>query len=613
MTGPKSEILFHGCGVASGITLGTAVKLDSHQRVELKTSLVPDQLESEVNRFRAAVEASRRQMAELKVSLEEKVGKEHAFVIDAHILMLEDRSLLAEIEGIIRSECANSEWAVRKAAATIQQAYQSLEDEYFRERASDIEYVVERILINLAGSEPFDWDHLAGDLVIVAHDFSPSSFAAVDLERIRGLALESGGRSSHSAIIARSLCLPSVMQIPDFVHFVSTGDAILVNGDEGEVVVNPREERVAECRARIEESGMRALPGPGGAALPAATRDGATVSLRANTELPHEVRVATACGAEGIGLFRSEFLFFAHSTGFPSSEDQYLTYRMLVEAMAPHPVAIRTLDTGAEQIWTGSDLSGCANPSMGLRGIRLSLRTRDLFRAQVEAILRAAQFGSVEMIFPMVSTVEEIWRAKEVVREVGRSLSARDGAAVDVSIGAMIEVPAAVLMLESIAREVDVLCVGTNDLTQYLMAVDRDNPEVANLFQPLHPSIVQCLQRIAEVSNTLGRPARICGEISANPLVAVLLVGMGFRQLSMNPRSMAIIRKTVSSIRVDAAERLAERILRLSTTQEIVECMVAEVSRILPLDLGQYVREITNPVLGDGSATGFTPGRRVHA
>lgn len=593
MNSTKAEVLFQGNGVSPGVAFGSALKLDSYNRVILKTFIDEEMVEDEIERVQQAIQTSKEQLEGLKLRLEEQVGPEHGFILDVHILMLEDKNLMAEIISIIRNHGANAEWAVRQATDRIRHAYQSLDDQYFRERVSDIENVVERILLNLAGDKPFSWTSLPEDLIVVGHDFNPSTFACMDLQKVRALALESGGRTSHTAIIARSLRLPAVMEIKGFLSAVTTGDLLLVNGDEGQLVLNPSDERLSRLRSRLEEARLgvaESPPSQGGAVL---TGDGCRVSLQANTELPHEVLAARKCGAEGIGLFRSEFLFFAHPQGFPSMGEQLETYQMLAQEMAPYPVAVRTLDAGGDKTWARAEPSAEPNPSMGLRGIRLSLRAQGQFTAQVEAIFRASAHGKLEIVLPMISTLEELWEAKKLIEQVRCSIRlAGDQIPASIPIGAMIEVPAAVLTLDRLAHEVDFLCVGTNDLIQYLLAVDRENPQVAHLFQPLHPSILQCLIRIAATAKRLKKPARICGEMSSNPFFAVLFLGMGYDQLSMNPRFIPIIRRVVGAVTARAARKIVDKAMTFSTAQEIADFLIQEVSRLVKMDLTPFAKEI---------------------
>jgi phosphotransferase system enzyme I (PtsI) len=597
----KPEKIFQGNGVSPGLAIGNALKLDTRNHVVFKIHVDPSLVEREVGRFRRAVQASKEQLEARKSRLEEKVGHEHSYILDAHILMLEDPSLLVEIESNIQADTVNAEWAVRRATDRMRRAYESLEDEYFRDRVSDIENVMGRILVNLSGDNQVGWDALPDDLILVSNDFDPTTFATLDLQKIRGLALESGGRTSHTAIIARSLRLPAVMEVREFLNSVTTGDTLLLDGDEGLVVINPSLSRVHSVETRLEEfrsmADIPSLP----LESPSLRREGLALSLRANLEVPHEVDAARKCGAEGIGLFRSEFLFFAHPTGFPTLHEQIATYRMLAEAVHPFPVTIRTLDAGPDKVAPGTEFETQRNPSMGIRGIRMSLQSPALFEIQVEAILRSSSSAKMEIVLPMVSTLEEVWEARALIDGVRSRLDRLHQG--PVPLGIMVEVPAAVLALEALAREVDFVCVGTNDLVQYTLAVDRSNPQVSYLFQPLHPSILQCLSRVAEVTRKLNKPVRICGEISANPFVAVLLLGMGFGDLSMNAYSIPVIRSVLNSVRLESASRLAEKSLSFSTAREVSDYLIETVSELVRIDLTPYVREIRNQSESAGVST----------
>jgi phosphoenolpyruvate-protein phosphotransferase (PTS system enzyme I) len=589
----KTEMVFNGSGVSPGVVLGQALKLDSHNRLILKVHV--DDVEAEADRYLRAIESAKEQMETLKSRLEEKVGSEHSVILDAHLLILEDRSLNAEILAMVRNGHANAEWAVVRATAQLVHAYQSLEDEYFRERHSDIEQVAERILLNLSGDRPFSWEHLPGGLIIASRDFNPSNFATMDLQKVRGLVLESGGRTSHTAIISRGLRLPAVMGLRDLLASISTGDILLLNGDEGQVIVHPSRERIESLRERIEafESVTEyASAAPG---IKTVTKDGVAVSLRANTELPHELHAAKSCGAEGIGLFRSEFLYFGHPHRFPKMEEQLEAYRELVREMSPHAVAVRTLDAGSEQVGESEEVGSQPNPGMGLRGIRLSLHRKDVFRTQVEAILRASCDGKIEIVLPMISSVEEVWQSRELISRVQAKLLKQGVTLNPVPLGVMVEVPAAVLTLEALAKEVDFLCVGTNDLIQYTLAVDRGNPNVAYLFQPLHPAVLQCLDRISEVAGKTGKPVRICGEISSNPLFAVLLLGMGFTDLSMNPLSIPPIRQILREVPFEESRQIAREALKFVTANEVHQFLTQAVSKLVSWDLAPYANEIAAP------------------
>ncbi len=591
----RQERVFRGLGVSPGIIHGQALKLHSHNRFVFKLYVEDRHLDEEVARLETAIQRSREQLQALRVQLEQKVTHEHSFILEAHLLMLEDRSLISDIISTIRNTHANAEWAVLQATDQIRRALASLHDEYFRERASDIDDVAGRILVNLSGSESIRWSSLPHNLIVISHDFNPSSFAAMDLERVRGLALESGGRTSHTAIISRSLRIPAVMGISGFLAHVTSGDPVILDGEDGILVLNPTVERLADAGKRLSQFEQRGRSAPSSMPRASATRDGTPVALRANTDLPHEVVAAKMCGAEGIGLFRTDFYLVAQSAGVPDMRSQEETYTMLSREMSPHPVAVRTLDTGPE--YSSSRKAGLQreNANMGLRGIRRSLLEPDQFCSQVEAIIRAGQNGRLEIVLPMVTSKDEMRQAQSLIREVHSRVLKDTGKASRIPVGAMIEVPAAVMALDALAQEADFLCVGTNDLIQYLLAVDRGNPDVSHLFQPLHPAVLSSLKRIADVSRNRGIPARVCGEMSANPFFAVLLMGLGFSEFSMNAFSIPAIRELVNELAPETGREIARRALSLNSAPEIGDYLLESVTRAVQIDLSNYVNEVLLP------------------
>ena len=587
----KPEKFFRGSGVSSGIAYGNILKIDSRNRLTLK--ILVEDVEAEVRRFLNAIEISKVQVQILKTSLEEKVGEEHGVILDAHFLMLDDRMFHSEVMAIIREQRVNTEWALMYTTKRLVQAYRSLEDEYFRERSRDIEYVMERIVMNLSGEQPFNLKNLPEDVILVTRDFNPSSFAVIDLEKVRGLIMESGGWTSHTAILSRGLRLPAVMGVADIMDSVCTGDSVMLDGSSGEVILDPSPERIENVRQEsyVARTPVDAMPS---AAPETLTRNGTRIVLRANTEWNHELLAAKICGAEGIGLYRSEFIYFWHRQGGPSMEEQAEAYRMLVNEMRPYPVAIRTLDAGSENILGMESAAHGANPAMGLRGIRLSLQMRDAFRMQIEAILRAACDGSVEIVLPMISTIEEIREARKLINEVRSRLESSGLKIPYVPLGAMLEVPSAVLMMESLAKEADFFCVGTNDLIQYLMAVDRENSQVAYLYKPLHPCVLAYMSKIAGIMEKVKKPVRICGEMSANPFFAVLLLGMGFTQFSMNPLSIALIRQAFAETSIKEAEKIVREVLTMETASDVYAYLIPAVSGMIPFDLSAWAKSI-NP------------------
>lgn len=578
----KPEIVLCGTGVSSGTAFGQVLKIDRSNRVIFKIEI--EDILAEERRFVEAIEISKRQVQGMKSSLEEKVGGDHGVILDMHFLMLDDRVFRDEILNNIRRNRVNAEWALAQARDRFAKAYKSLEDEYFRERYSDIEHVSERILMNLSGEQSFSLSNLPDDVVLAAYDFNPYGFAVMDLEKVRGLITESGGRTTHTAILSRGLRIPAVMGIKNLMSSLSTGDSVMLYGDTGQIVVNPGSKRI--------ENELQRPAGRLPAAVPRRrtrlkTRDGVSVSLCANIEFEHEIEAARSYGAEGVGLYRSELLYFRHPDGKPSIEEQLDVYRKLADEMKPHAVSIRTLDAGAEKALPSEKPELCANPNMGLRGIRLSLRSQDTFQTQIEAILRASCYGRVEMTLPMVTTIEEIRETRRLIAETRRRLTSSQTKIPIVPLGVMLEVPAAVLMMESLATEADFFCVGTNDLIQYLLAVDRGNDQVAYLYQPLHPCVLSCLSYIAKTAGKMKKTVRVCGEISSNPFYAVLLLGMGFTRLSMNAMSIPFIRRIIGEVSFSDARKIARKALTLTTAKDVYEYLTPAVARAVPIDLNR--------------------------
>ena len=587
----KPEIVLQGTGVSPGTAFGQLLKIDSRNRVIFKMEV--KDAEAEARRFMDAIEISKRQVEALKSRLEEKVGVEHGVILDMHFLILDDRVFHNEILDSIRRHRANAEWALAQARDHFIEAYKSLEDEYFRDRFSDIEHVAERILMNLRGEQPFSLSNLPDGVVLAAYDFNPSGFAVMDPGKVRGLITESGGRTTHTAILSRGMHIPAVMGIKNLMSSISTGDSVMLYGDTGQVVVNPTRKRIENAlqtpSAHSPRAGMRPR-----ARLK--TKDGVPVSLRANIEFEHEAAAVKTSGAEGVGLYRSEVLYLRHAKGKPTLKEQLGAYSKLAEEMKPLPVSIRTLDAGAEKALPSETAEHHSNSNMGLRGIRLSLRSPDTFKTQIEAILRAACSGRIEMILPVITTIEEVRKARLIIAETRRRLASSNIKVPAVPLGIMLEVPSAVLMMESLAAEVDFFCVGTNDLIQYLMAVDRGNDEVAYLYQPLHPCVLHYLTHIAKIAAKTKKPARVCGEISANPFYAALLLGIGFNQLSMNSLSIPLVRQVIGAISMNDMRKIARKALTLTTAKDVYEYLTPAVTRAvsIDIDLGSWAEEI-NP------------------
>jgi phosphotransferase system enzyme I (PtsI) len=533
-----------------------------------RLTLAPAQVEGEVRRLEDAIALSRDQLQAVKERLSREVGAPHAYIFDAHLLMLEDPLLRERAAAIVREESVNAEWALRAVSESLHALFSQFSDAYLRERSTDLDDVIGRVQLNLRGSpEAPSLGRLPGPVVLVAGDLTPSEAAELDWERVLAIVTDVGSSTYHTAIIARSLGIPAVAGLKEATRQIPAGSQLVVDGTGGEVVVDPSGPaldafRAAQERHRAEEERLR-----GTRALAACTLDGVAVRLEANVEFPEEAATAQLYGAEGIGLFRSEYLL-GRGLRFPGEEQQLDVYRRLVEQMHPHPVTVRTWDVGLEAL--GPSGPSSPNPALGERALRLLRRSPEPFRVQLRALLRAGRNGQVRIMFPFVSGPGDLRLALALLDEVKASLRA-EGVAFreDVPVGVNLEVPSAAVVADLLAQEVDFFSVGTNDLIQYLLAVDRTDPRVSALYEPLHPAVLRTLGRIAAAAEAHGRPLSVCGEMAGQPVEAVLLVGLGFRALSMAPSAIPRVKAALRAVRADEARALAERCLALSTCEEI--------------------------------------------
>ena len=569
----QEELRCKGLGVSEGIVLGRVLRLQDGTRDVYRAEIDGADLERERRRFRAAVRLSRRQLETIKERAEKELGRGHAYIFDAHLLFLEDAKLTRDVEDYIVKERANAEWAAKVVGDRLLSIYMQINDEYLRERGSDIEDVIQRLLANLTG-EGRSHPKLSEDAVIVAQDLLPSTIAELDLNHVRAIATDSGGWTSHMSIIARGLGLTAVVGLRDFYYRTRTGDQIIVDAQRGEVILNPLAATVERYEFTAQTSSPTVTVAPQGVSGPVTTKNGIEIALRANVELPTEFEAIRRFGACGVGLFRSEFLL--SRPGLLLSEDeQFVSYRALAEAAGPEGAVIRLFDLGGE---TGYELSDRPerNPALGLRAIRFGLKNAKVMRSQVRAILRAAKFGNLRLVIPMVADVADIRRAKKIIAEELASLSNEGVEHAQVKIGAMVEIPSAVLTADKIAAEVDFFELGTNDLVQYTLAVDRGNDHVSEWFRTLHPAVLFGINRTLQVALDSGIPTIVCGEMASTPAYVVLLVGMGAVDLSMTPAAIPRVRSTLAQIDTAEAEVLAKRCLQCAIADEVEDIVRTE-------------------------------------
>ncbi len=566
-----------GIGVSPGISIGEVLLTERVVFTSRKEKISSSQVEQELRRLKSAIERTKEQLVIIREEVKEKIGGEHSFIFDAHLLILEDNSLLSRLERIIKEERTRTEWAISRVHDEAIEIFESITDEYFRQRKSDVSDVLSKIYRNLefTGQKK---ESGAEDRILVGHDLLPSE-AALKLSRgnVLAVAIDVGGQTSHTAILARSLNIPAVMGLRNITQKVKNGDCLIVDGTDGEVIINPplaikkefisKKKKYDDYRKELQKT----------AKLSPSTLDGVKFSPLANIELPEEVNLAFSLGAEGIGLFRSEFIYFKNSV-LPSEEDHFRIYSRIAKEAYPFPVYIRTVDIGGEKSLQQLKIEKEPNPALGLRAIRFSLRDREQFKIQLRAILRASAQKNVRLLIPMITEIEEIGEVKLLIDEVKEELrESRLEFDEDIPLGVMIEVPAAAAITDIIVKEVDYLSIGTNDLIQYYLAVDRSNELVSYLFKPLHPSVLRLIEFIIESAHKEGKEVTVCGEMAADPLSAIVLFGLGIRKFSMNPIFIPRIKKALRSLESKTVVKIIQKAMKLKTAQEIEEFIIESI------------------------------------
>lgn len=555
----------HGAGIGAGIFIGSATVF-RHDRPEVpEYSLDEGQVEGEVARFRAAVQRARHRLLSLQRSLPLDAPSEIGTFIDAHVLMLDDPLIAEQPVTVIREQRRNAEWALMTQSTLLIDAFDRIEDSYLRSKKLDVEQVVNRVqdeLLNSSTDTDDPFEVALDGQVVVTHDLSPADAVLLRNRRMGAFVTNLGSPISHTAILARSLRVPAVLGLHGAIRYIRTGDTLIVDGGRGLVLIEPDAQTVREYRQRQRQQALYHRSLEDLKDTEARTRDGETIALMANIELPEEVQSSLRVGASGIGLYRTEFLFMNRDDP-PSEEEQFDTYRRVVEAMR-RPVVIRTLDLGADKQVDGGRTSRGAgmNPSLGLRAVRLCLREPNLFRPQLRAILRASAFGPVQIMVPMMSSVSELGQVLEMIAEVKRELHRqREAFDPQVPVGGMIEVPAAAIAADVFADRLDFLSIGTNDLIQYTLAIDRVDDDVSYLYDPLHPSVLRLIHNTIRAGDAAGIPVAMCGEMAGDPDYTRLLLGLGLRVFSMDPDAVPEVKKRVLDAVVGELKSAADKML----------------------------------------------------
>ncbi len=575
--------ILQGLPASAGIAIGQAVLIDTKKIERYPQIRITDAfVEDEIERFRTAVNLSQEQLREAKAKLEaQNIIPEHAQIIDTHLLMLKDPSLYDKVKTLIKEDLINAEWALKIALLDIEKRFIDLSDEYIRSRIDDTHFVGERIIRNLIGKEVSKL-HLHEKSIIVAHDLSPADTAMLDKNMVMGFATDVGGLTSHTAIIARSLEIPAVVALEEASR-INPGDTIILDGITGTLIVNPSDEQIEDYIQRAKSYQSMELKLKEKARHPAITKDGLHVVVSGNLELKNEVSSVLEHGAEGIGLYRTEFLFL-NREDMPSEDEHFEAYKSVVETVSPYNTVIRTLDLGGDKLFSSlTDLREEINPVMGLRAIRLCLKEVEIFKTQLRGILRASHYGNTSIMFPMISGMEELLRAKEILEETKQELR-RESIPFDedLSVGIMIEVPSAAVIADLLAKEVDFFSIGTNDLIQYALAIDRGNEYVNYLYDPLHPSVLRLIKMTLDAGHNAGITVSMCGEMAGRSIYTPILLGLGIDRLSTNSFAISHVKEMARRIDISKCRQVADEILAMKTSAQVDLFMINEVKKHAP-------------------------------
>jgi len=569
-----------GIGASPGVAVGHAFILDRKRVRTPKLRLAEAEVEPERMRMRTALELSDRQLAELKDQITRSEGHDHALILEAHRLMLHDPMLVDEVDKLIVEDRINAEWAVRRVARKLKHLFDNIPDEYFRERRSDVDYVADRVVRNLMGQVVDEEVEIPAEAIVVAHDLSPSDAAMMARSgRVAGFITDLGGQTSHTAIVARARETPAVVGAGKASEQISPGDLVALDGSSGVILVNPTTDQLAlfrEAQRVQHQSEQLALRSKD---LPATSVDGYRIRLNGNMEFLEEIPSLLAHGAEGIGLYRTEFMFLDRKN-VPSEEEHYRAYKQVLEAMGGRPVTIRTLDLGGDKVPSKTKHEKEPNPAMGLRAIRYCLAHRELFRTQLRALLRASAHGSLRLMFPLISGLSELREARSELEACRTELS-RAGVPMGkrFPVGIMVETPSAALIADRLAQEAEFFSVGTNDLIQYTLAIDRQNRDVAYLYKPLHLSVLRSIQNIVSAAKAAGIPVSMCGEMGGDPIYALVLLALGFDELSMTAGQIPVVKNILRSASRSEAQTLLNAAMELTTAEEIERYIRTEMER----------------------------------
>ena len=575
-------VIKKGIPVSPGVAIFPAVVVDADDVRIPRRTVAAEQLQTQHERLDHAVDVARSELEDLREQVTSDLGPEPAKIFGFHLGMLSDRSLIDQAHKLVDDEAVTAEFGFSSVMRNLGQTFLAQPNALFRERVSDVWDLERRVLKHLLREVTTELEHLPRQSVLVAHDLTPSQTAALDREKIRGMAMDLGGRTSHTAIVARALGIPAVVGLEDASAAATSGETVIVDGNRGLLIIDPDERQLEEYRGYLErfrtfESELGQL-----VELPAETTDGKTIDLLANIEFPEEISVALDKGAVGVGLYRTEFLFLSQETE-PSEQEQYDAFVKAIELLGGRPLTIRTLDLGADKYTQRRIAEPEPNPFLGCRSIRLCLQDLNMFKTHLRAILRASAVGRIKIMFPLITNMMELRQARMILNDVMEDLD-EDGEPFDedIDVGIMIEVPSAALMAKVFAQEVDFFSIGTNDLVQYALAVDRSNERVANLYSSAHPAVLMLIKDVIRAANRGKVDVTICGEMAGEVEYVMMLLGMGLRRLSMTPQAVPEIKKLVRSVSIKQCERIARRAASYDSERQVLNYLREETRKIIP-------------------------------
>lgn len=570
-----------GIAAASGISIGPAYRVGREEISVPKLEIKDSEIALEIQLFEEALIKTRKEIIELQKRIASDMGQEEAQIFDAHLLVLEDRMLIEEVISRLKKERVNVAYIFSEVIKKYIEVFSKIEDEYLKERISDVNDVGKRVLRNLLGREKKGFEDLKEKVVVVAHDLSPSDTAAMHNQNVCAFVTDIGGKTSHTAIMAKSLEIPAVVGLEEATTKIKSGDVLIVDGTTGNVIINPDEETLSlykEADKKLKGVAERFLPIKD---LPAITSDGKSIEINANIELPDEIPAIKLHGGQGIGLYRTEF-FYMNRKDLPSEEEHYQAYKYVAQEMSPYPVIIRTLDLGGDKFISQFKIPLEMKPFLGWRAIRFCLAMPDVFKVQLRAILRASVHGKLKLMYPMISGVEELKQANRILEEAKEELKKKN---IDfdknIEVGAMIEVPSAAVTADLLAKEVKFFSIGTNDLIQYSLAVDRTNEKVAYLYEPTHPAILRIIKSVIDAAHLAGVTVGMCGEMAGEPSLVAILLGLGLDSFSMPPAIIPEVKYIIRSINTKQAREIARQALSLSTGREVEDFSQEKLKQIL--------------------------------